>query len=378
MKKLVFFLILFVFSIVAFGQTKIYGTIKCSNGDFIRGANIVVKESYDGTSSNSVDHFSFVTTEGGTKVIQYSFLGFNSDSLVVNLAGAPLKIELVLKEKLNELNTVVISAGSFEASDSKKGVILNSLDIATTAGAEADVFAALQTLPGTQSASGENGLFVRGGSAAETKTFFDDMYVKNSFGMQLPDLASRARFSPFMFKRTTFSAGGYSAQYGQALSSALILESKDLPEKTTTEVNIMTVGGGLGHTEKFKNSALTVSGNYVNLKPAFFVFKQRANCNKAPEQYSTSLHYKLKTSATGMFKLYGEMSNSKVRLFSDNLNSPIEENYFSNTNKNIYLNSTFQDFLSEKWKIQGGASFSNNYDEGDINADDYTRTDRLL
>ncbi|MDB5120735.1 MAG: outer rane receptor protein [Sphingobacteriales bacterium] len=358
MKTSILLSFLFILSTLAFGQTKISGTIKASNGELIKGANIVIKNTYDGTSSDSVGHFFFVTSEKGSQLIQYSFLGFNSDSLAVNLNGTPLTIELVLKEKLNELNTVVISAGSFEASDSKKGVILNSLNIATTAGAEADVFAALQTLPGTQSASGENGLFVRGGSASETKTFFDGMYVKNPLGTQLPDLASRARFSPFMFKGTTFSAGGYSAQYGQALSSALILESKDLPEKTTTGVNIMTVGAGLDHTEKFKNSALTLSGSYINLKPAFLIFKQRADYDKEPEQYGGSLHYKLKTSATGIFKLYGEMSNSKVGLFTDNLNNPVQDNYFSNHNNNIYLNSTFQDFLNDKWKIQGGASYS--------------------
>jgi hypothetical protein len=33
-----------------------------------------------------------------------------------------------------------------------------------------------------------------------------------------------------LFKGTVFSTGGYSALYGQALSSALILESIDLPE----------------------------------------------------------------------------------------------------------------------------------------------------
>ena len=53
-----------------------------------------------------------------------------------------------LEEEANELNTVTISAGAFEASDEKKAVILNSLDIVTTAGANADIATALNTLPG--------------------------------------------------------------------------------------------------------------------------------------------------------------------------------------------------------------------------------------
>lgn len=372
---LIFGIFLFAGSIQA--QTQIYGTIKTSKGVAIKGANIAIKNSYDGSSSDSSGIFRFSSSESGPQILQFSSLGFTPDSLIVNLEGKPLNLQLVLKESLNELDAVVITAGTFEASDSKKGVVLNSLDVATTAGAEADVFAALQTLPGTQPAFAENGLFVRGGSAAETKTYFDGMLVKNPFGTQLPDMASRGRFSPFLFKGTTFSSGGYSAQYGQALSSALILESKDLPEKTTSGVSLMTVGAGLDHTQRFKNSALSVGGSYINLKPAFTLFKQRTDWDKEPEQYGGTLQYKLKTSASGMLKVYAETGLSNVGLFTENRNIPLEKDYFSNRNKNTYVNSTYQDYLGNKWKVQAGASYSKNTDDGLMDTDDYGRTDRL-
>ncbi len=378
MKLLLLFISIILISAALSAQTLIKGTVKTAKGEAIHGANISVKNSYDGASSDSTGHFHFTTSETGKQIIQFSSLGFGSDSVVVQINGKSIELQLVLKEKFNELDAVVITAGTFEASDSKKGVVLSSLDVATTAGAEADVFAALQTLPGTQTSFAENGLFVRGGSAAETKTYFDGMLVKNPFNTQLPDLASRGRFSPFMFKGTTFSAGGYSAQYGQALSSALILESKDLPEKTTTGISLMTVGGGLDHTQRYKNSALSIGGNYINLKPAFAIFKQHTNWDKEPEDYGGTIQYKLKTSATGMFKVYSELSSGKVGLFTDDLNNLPKENYFSNNNRNTYVNSTYQDYLSDKWKIQGGASFSNNRDSGKIEVDQYTRTDQLM
>ena len=49
------------------------------------------------------------------------------------------------------LKAVTVTAGSFEAGDNKRAAtVLNSIDIATTAGSNADITAALKTLPGAQ------------------------------------------------------------------------------------------------------------------------------------------------------------------------------------------------------------------------------------
>lgn len=311
-------------------------------------------------------------------MVLFSSLGYQEDSLKIELSGKPVYLELKLREKYNELNTVSITAGSFEAGDSKKNVVFSSLDIATTAGSAADVFAALQTLPGTQTSFSESGLFVRGGAASETRTFFDGLLVKSPFNSTVPDQASRGRFSPFLFKGTSFSAGGYSAQYGQALSSALLLESKDLPEKTTTGLSLLSVGAGVDQNIRFKNSALTIGGFYYNLKPAFSLLKQHTNWEKEPEQYGSNVQYKIKTSSTGMFKWYSDFSNSKIGLYTADLDKQGGIRFFSNINKNTYINTSFQDYLSRKWKIQSGLALSNTDDSGLQEDKTYQRTDRVI
>jgi hypothetical protein len=126
-------------------------------------------------------------------------------------------------------------------------VILRPLDIVTT-GSDADIYSALETLPGTQQIGETEGLFVRGGSASETKTIIDDMTVQNPFYSSVPDIPSRGRFSAFLFKGIVFSTGGYSAQYGQALSSVMVLKTQDLAPKTQTAINLMALGFGGMHT----------------------------------------------------------------------------------------------------------------------------------
>lgn len=155
---------------------------------------------------------------------------------------------MVIRQEISELTAVVLSAGTFEASDRKRAAaVLDPIDIVTTASANGDITQALKTLPGAQQVGESEGLFVRGGTAAETKTFIDGTLVNNFFFSSVPNIAQFGRFSPFIFKGTVFSTGGYSALYGQALSSALILESIDLPEQTSANLGLSVLGGSLGY-----------------------------------------------------------------------------------------------------------------------------------
>jgi hypothetical protein len=373
-------LLIFFLSICGFAaaQTRISGVIKSTKGTPVANANILIKNSYDGGSSDSTGKFDFTTTEAGALVLAFSALNYEPDSIRITANKEDLRLTLTIRTVVNQLETVTISAGSFVAGDGKKGAILSSLDIATTAGTRADVFAALQTLPGTQTTFSESGLFVRGGSASETKTYFDGMLVKSPFNATVPDQASRGRLSAFLFKGTSFSAGGYSAQYGQALSSALILESTDLPDKTTTGITFLSVGGGLDQNIRFKNSALSIGGYYYNLAPVYGIIKQQNDYVKAPEQGGGNIQYKAKTSATGMFKFYGSYSRTGLSLYSPNINNPQDPNFLSNNNSNIYINSTYKEFLSDNWKVEAGFAYNRDGDGGLKLVDNYSRRDQLL
>lgn len=371
--------LLFLFSFtLAKAQTKISGVLKTTKGIAVANANISLKNSYDGASTDSTGRFAFTTTASGATTLIYSALNFERDSVQINLDHGNLTLNLSIKEAMNQLQTVSISAGSFIAGDGKKGAILSSLDIATIAGSRADIFAALQTLPGAQTSFSESGLFVRGGAASETKTYFDGMLVKSPFNATVPDQASRGRLSAFLFKGTSFSAGGYSAQYGQALSSALVLESTDLPEKTTTGISILSVGGGVDQNIRFKNSAITVGGYYYNLSPAYSIIKQQHDYVKAPKSIGGNFQYKLKTSSTGMFKIYASYGRTNLALYKANIDTPAMPNYFSNRNFNIYLNSTYKEYFGNSWKLETGLAYNKDKDVGLMTINDYSRQDHLL
>lgn len=350
--------IILLFSSQLFAQTKIEGIVFSKSGDTLSGTNIYIKDSFDGASSKANGSFSFTTLLTGKQILVVSMIGYEGYQSEIQLNGKLLNLKIIIAEGYNELNTVTISAGTFETGDTKKMAVLNSIDIATTAGATADILSALKTLPGTQPASEADGMFVRGGDAHEAKTYFDGILVKNVYTNDLPDIAQRGRFSPFMFKGTSFSAGAYSAQYGQALSSVLSLESKDIAPKTKTDIGIMSVGIDGNRTQHFKNSSLEVNGGYYNLKPAFSIIKQNTEWTKEPESVNTNGAFKLKTSNTGLLKCYVDYTHSRVGVFTDDFSDITRKVNYDITSSNILFNSSYREFLNDKWKLNLGVGGS--------------------
>lgn len=347
-------------------QVKISGKITDQKGKPLPAVSIAIKDSYDGATSDSAGNFSFTTTEKGAHTLEASFTGYSSYNKNIIIENKDITVEVSIKELITELKAVVISAGAFEAGDKKKGTVLTSLDIVTTASAEGDITGALKTLPGTQQVGETGGLFVRGGSANEAKIYIDGNLVNNFFYSSLPGIASRGRFNPFLFKGTIFSSGGYSALYGQALSSALILESNDLPEKTEASLGISVIGinGGINKLAKDKRSSWGLSYSFSHLGPAFAVIKQKQDYYKNPVFHEGDANFRIKTKK-GLIKYYGYLSAGDLGYRVNDIDSTTLKNALGLKNLNTYQNLNWRENIGKGWKSIIGLSFST--DKQDVN-----------
>ncbi len=359
------FTALFLWVISAAAQVKISGKVVDNKNKPLAGISIVLKDTYDGATSDSAGNYSFSTTEKGAFVIQATFTGYRSFEQPVNIATADITLNISLKEQVTDLKAVIISAGSFEASDKKRGAVLTDIDVVTTPSANGDVTEAFKSLPGAQQVGESEGLFVRGGTASESKVFIDGTQVNNFFYSSTPGIAQRGRFNPFLFKGTVFSTGGYSALYGQALSSALVLESKDLPEKSEADfgISVVGVGGGMQHLAKDKKSSWGFSANYTHLALAFTVIKQRQDYFKVPIVFDGDANFRFKTKGGGMVKMYSYFSKTNVGYRTNDIDSIGMKNAFSLQNINQYHNLSWKQPLKNRWKISAGISFSTNKDD---------------
>lgn len=357
--------VLLLTCLAASAQTTLSGKVKDHKGRPVRGASLTLKDTYDGGTSDSLGNYQLQTTEKGEQTLMVTSIGYRPYEQKVTLVPGTQPLDIELKEEVNELKAVVITAGTFEASDTKRATVLSPIDIVTTASANADVTGAIRTLPGAQQVGESEGLFVRGGTAQETKIFIDGTLVNNFFFSSVPDIAQRGRFSPFIFKGTVFSSGGYSALYGQALSSALILESVDLPDQSSASLGISTVGlsGGIQKLSKKKNASWGFNYSYTNLAAYFAIVKQRPDNFKVPALHNAEVNFRVKTSKTGMLKFYGYYNGSSLGLRRPDIDSANLKNSFRLTNFNLYANLSWKERIGKDWRLTLGTSWSTNTDK---------------
>ncbi len=345
-------------------QTTIHGKVRDTKSHPVPGASISIKNTYEGATSDSSGNFSFTTLEHGDFLLTVTSQGYNDFQQPVTLNNQPITVSAIVKEKLDEMRAVTITAGSFAAGDSKRAAVLSSLDVATTAGSNADITAALKTLPGTSQVGEQEGLFVRGGAGYETKQFIDGELVNNPYYSSVPDLAQRGRFSPFLFKGTVFSTGGYSALYGQALSSALLLESIDLPDHSEIDASFspLFVGAGTQQLANNKKSSWGINYGYTNLQLYFDAVRQDIDYFRVPQVHTADANFRIKTKSGGMIKYYTTFSYNQLGIRRPDVDSADLKDAFGLRNYNWYNNLTWKEYLKNGWKMNLGASYSTNKD----------------
>jgi CarboxypepD_reg-like domain/TonB-dependent Receptor Plug Domain len=351
----------FFFTFISFSQTSISGKIVDEKNNPIPNANIYIDGTYDGATSDNLGEFSFITTALGNQTLVISALSFEQKklSIVINTYQSQT---IILKRNLTELNEVVITAGTLEARAKSRVSVLKPLDILTTAGNPGDIISALQTLPGTQVVGESGRLFVRGGEANETQTFVDGIRVAQPYLQTANNVPTRSTFSPLLFKGTTFSTGGYSAEYGEALSSILVMNTIDEPDLEKTDIGLMTVGASLGNTQKWKNNSLSVNTNYINLQPYQSLLPDAMEWIKPYQSIGGETVFRQKLNR-GLLKFYASYTASNFDLKQEDINYP-DKVQIENTNNNLYSNLSYKGGFGDNWKVFAGISFANSQNRG--------------
>ncbi|MEO9803931.1 MAG: TonB-dependent receptor [Reichenbachiella sp.] len=360
MTKSILTITLLAFCLLAEAAT-IKGRITDHTGEGLPGVNVFIKDTYDGATTDMNGNYSFDTFEKGNQILVASFIGYKKHEAEVDLSNS-VTLNIALKEEVNRLSGVTITAGSFEASDEKKAVVLKPLDIAMTAGALADIPGALSKLPGTTT-NGETGrLFVRGGTEFETQAFIDGILVHSFYTPAPNNVPSRSRFSPFLFKGTFFSTGGYSAEYGQALSSVLSLNSNDIADETRTDISLMTVGTDVSHTQKWENGSAYGQVQYTNLDPYMNLIEQAYDWEDGYTSQSGIFMLRQKLSKNDMLKVYANYDHSAFVVNQPSVNQP-EDDHMDLGNNNFYLNTSYRRAIGENSTAYLGTSYGRTFSD---------------
>jgi len=350
-------IILILLSLNAGAQKTIIGSVLDRKGNPVPYANLYLEGSYDGCSTDTSGNFMLSTSLTGKQMLIASFIGFEKESLEVDLDTLRSPVHIVLNEAPSELNEVIINAGIFSERDEKKSATLSSFDIASTASAVGDIYGAYATMPGSQKVGEEGMLFVRGGESYETKTYMDGMMVESPYFSSMPNVPTRGRFSPLLFSETLFSTGAYSAEYGHALSSIVDLNTNGLEGEDKASVAIMSVGANASWAKRWEKSSLAVTGLYANSTLTHKLFKQSVDWIKAPVLGDGMLMYRQKIGENGLLKSFCSFNSMSMGMNYDNFKAGTMDE-MKMDNLNLYANTSFTDQLAEKWLIRTGVAYS--------------------
>jgi ferric enterobactin receptor len=200
-----------------------------SSGEALPFANILIENSKQGTTANANGHFVLVNIPAGGCTLTVRYIGYVSRSIGIRVDSSrsqtPLMIELSQTALKGEQVTVTAAAQMLDFASKDIGQVTFSprqLSALPNIG-EADIFRALQLLPGVGAASeGQSGLYVRGGTPDQNLILLDGMtiyHVDHFFGFF-------SAFNADAVKDVQFYKGGFPAQYGGRVSSVIDMTGK--------------------------------------------------------------------------------------------------------------------------------------------------------
>ena len=363
MKTRIFTLLFtFAFTFTLIAQITISGKVLGRNNKPLKDVSVTLKDTYDGATTDETGNYKFETSEKGSQTLIFSHPKFIEIEKSIQIEDKNLILNAELKESVSEIDAVVISAGSIEASDKKRATtLLTPIDVYTTAGANGQISSALETLPGVQKVGESEGLFVRGGTGTETKFFMDGNLVNNYFGNSVPGIKAMDRLNTSLFKGNVFSSGGYSAVYGQALSGVLALESIDLPERNAADFGISPIfaSGGIQRVNQEKTHSYGISLGYSNLELMQKILKFNTDFEKAPKSFGGNGNFRIKTSRGGFIKYYGSYDTSSMKLSSPNLDDENSSDKINQNGKNTFHSLSYREKFG-RYTLNLGSSYTFN------------------
>jgi hypothetical protein len=211
-------------------QFKINGTIRdAATNEPLSFANVFIPETQQGTATDDQGRFSF-NLKAGEYTLQCSYVGYKTtaNNLTVN-KDVQLNISLSSIDMLLQ-NVTVFANKQADGNEQKEvsALSLQSENIAKSSSLMSDVLRSVQMLPGVTSDNELSAKFnVRGGNGDENLVLINGTQVYEPYHVKEASNASIGIFNTDMIKKMDLITGGFSARYGDRMSSVVNIEYRD-------------------------------------------------------------------------------------------------------------------------------------------------------
>lgn len=252
------YIISFLFLIACLGvqaQTfTLKGRVIDDNGDALELASVSCLEQGKFTMTNLKGEFQMQLQSADSIVVRFSMVGFKPRQRVLRNPRTTQTLQVVLHSQ-EELEGVTIVQRQRQTTQMEQ---LDVKDLKTTPSASGNAVEELiQQQAGVSSHNELSSQYnVRGGSFDENSVYINNVEVYRPLLIRSGQQEGLSIINPDMVEKVGFSSGGFSAKYGDKMSSALDITYKT-PKKFEATANASLLGAGayIGmSTKKFSMS----------------------------------------------------------------------------------------------------------------------------
>ncbi len=354
---------------------RIFGKITGAKDSAVNGANIVIEGTIDGATSDSTGFYEFETDATGSRNIIITAIGYAENIMMIDIEqGKELRINIKLKKEEVRTEEILVTASSY-TSGTNAAVTLTPLEIVRIPGADADLYRAITSFPGSNQVNEGSRITVRGGDPDEVLTVLDLASLYNPFIFdETFNVSSYSTINPWGLRGINFTSGGFSAKYGNVLSAVLDLKSFDMPQGSGMFAWLGLANASLSGVYLSKNGKLgaTFSGGKLLLEPYFAVNGEYSDYSPIPQSNQIGGTISYKTGTASNIKAYANYSDDKVGIKNS---SPTFDGFYESNSKSYFSNIKMLAGLNNSTVLNAGMSFSRydrNFSYGIIDSDEKT------
>ena len=348
MKRILFIILFLLLQISSIGQT-IEGKITDFKLNPLAAVNISIIDQSGGLISDKDGFYKVNIKANRSYVIAFSFIGYETEKIRVPMLkkGQKYTLNISLEESNTLLDDIIVKDQKSRKNNLSR---IKTKHVEVIPGSGGGIESVLKTLPGVSSANELSSQYsVRGGNFDENLVYVNGIEVYRPFLIHSGQQEGLSFVNTDLVGSILFSAGGFSAKYGDKMSSVLDIKYKQ-PKKIASSLSLSLLGGS-AHLEGIsKNRRLSYLLGFRHKSNQYLLSSLDTEAEYVPRfsDLQTYLNYKINTNWD--ISLLTNISKNQYQMIPQDRNTD-----FGTFNEALRLTVFFEGQELDKYETYFGA-----------------------
>jgi hypothetical protein len=348
MKRILFVILFLIIQISSIAQT-IEGKITDFKLNPLAAVNISIIDQSGGLISDKDGFYKVNIKANRSHVIAFSFIGYETEKIRVPMLkkGQKYTLNISLEESNTLLDDIIVKDQKSRKNNLSR---IKTKHVEVIPGSGGGIESVLKTLPGVSSANELSSQYsVRGGNFDENLVYVNGIEVYRPFLIHSGQQEGLSFVNTDLVGSILFSAGGFSAKYGDKMSSVLDIKYKQ-PKKTASSLSLSLLGGSAHLEGVSKNRRLSYLLGFRHKSNQYLLSSLDTEAEYVPRfsDLQTYLNYKINTNWD--ISLLTNISKNQYQMIPQDRNTD-----FGTFNEALRLTVFFEGQELDKYETYFGA-----------------------